>query len=404
MPLTPSEALVTLLCQRSFLKLWSESNPRASSGKELCDVLVVCGDDIILISVKEIGLKNTGEPSVDWERWRRKAIDESVKQIYGAERALRTANRVVRADGSVGLALPDAATRRVHRIAVAIGGAGEVPYVNGDFGKGFVHVLDETTLPIVLGELDTITDFVEYLSAKEALLAAGVVPLMEGQEEDLLALYIHQGRKFPADYDLIVVGPNLWESVTSKPEWALRKEADRESYVWDGLIETLHELYDPQHASPVDALDSLEAALRVMARETRFCRRMLAAGFNEFMRDPAAKKIRARIMPSLSGVRYVFLASARDESREDRRRELALRCLVARGLMDEGDTVVGLATERYAKGAGFSLDAVRITKPTWTPRDQEALEGIQRDLGYFSNPRLTRATGDEFPTPSGGAV
>lgn len=74
--------------------------------------LSLCGDDVVLISVKEIALKSTGDASIDWDRWRRKAIDESVKQLYGAERSLKAANRVIRAEGSVGLALPDAVTRR----------------------------------------------------------------------------------------------------------------------------------------------------------------------------------------------------------------------------------------------------------------------------------------------------
>ena len=64
----------------------------------------------------------------------------------------------------------------------------------------------------------------------------------------------------------------------------------------------------------------------------------------------------------------------------------------------EGTTVVGLATERHEAGAGFSLDAVRLTKEQWTEDDETALKGIQHDLGYFAQPELSRATGDEFPT------
>jgi hypothetical protein len=256
----------------------------------------------------------------------------------------------------------------------------------------------------VLRELDTITDFVEYLSAKEELLQrAGVV--MEGQEEDLLALYIHRGRKFPEKVDMLVIGDDLWSGITKKPEWKARKEADRESYIWDGLIETLTELNDPtvggsSTTNPTDAQDTLEAALRVMTRENRFNRRILAQSFNEFMREAANSRVRSRISPSLSNVRYVFLAGARDEDRDTRRKELALRCFVARGLADfRGDTVVGLATERYVPNAGFSMDAVMLKKGEWTQADQVALEGIQRDLGYFENPQSKRATGDEFPQP-----
>lgn len=56
MALTFSEALVERLCHQSFLSLWSYANPRAGAGKELCDLLVVCEPDLVIFSVKEIGL------------------------------------------------------------------------------------------------------------------------------------------------------------------------------------------------------------------------------------------------------------------------------------------------------------------------------------------------------------
>jgi hypothetical protein len=400
MPLTPSEALVADLCRRSFLTLWSEPNPitRMTPLKELCDLLVVCSPHVIIFSVKEIEYKETGKLEVDWKRWQRRAVEASVEQIYGAERWIRNNSRVIRADGSPGLQLPPPETIKVHRVAVALGGKGKVPYHQGEFGKGYVHVLDEVSLRVVLRELDTITDFVDYLSAKEDLAQRDVLQLMDGQEEDLLAFYIHQGRRFPQGPDVLVIGDDLWSSVTQKPEWKARKEADRESYIWDRLIETL---YGSNHApgmAPADVLDTLDGALGFMARETRFSRRALAQGFNEFMRDAPNKRTRARMMPSLSDVRYVFLASTREEDREGRRKELALRCYVARG-MDEftGDTVIGIATERYDRNAGFSLDAVRITMTEWTSEDQRTLEGIQQDLGYFADPVRSRMSGDEFP-------
>lgn len=399
MPLTPSESLVAGLCRSSFLTLWSEPNPVTRPGKELCDLLVVCGPEIVILSVKEVALKDTGAPEIDWTRWQRRAIEDSVKQVYGAERWLRQTARVIRADGSPGLSLPPPTKARYHRIAVALGGRGEVPLQQGDFGKGYVHVLDEIALQAVLGELDTISDFVEYLVAKEAIVYAGSGPVMIGQEEDLLAFYLHQGRRFPVTHEVLVVGDGLWTDLIQKPEWRARKEADQESYVWDGLIETLRELHDDSGASRTEALDTLDGALRVMAREGRFERRILAHAFNEFMRDAAALRTRARIAPSPSGVSYVFLATGREEGREMRRRELQLRCFVSRGRQVVGDTVVGIATERYRRGAGFSLDAVRLAIPTWTEDDQRAVEGIQRDLGYFANPVESRTHLDEFPQP-----
>jgi hypothetical protein len=47
----------------------------------------------------------------------------------------------------------------------------------------FVHVLDDATLDIAIGELDTITDFTNYLAKKEALIRSGRLVSAAGEEE-----------------------------------------------------------------------------------------------------------------------------------------------------------------------------------------------------------------------------
>jgi hypothetical protein len=80
---------------------------------------------VIIISVEEVQYQSDKDPGVAHRRWEREAVDASVKQIYGAQRWLANATRLVRKDGSHGLRLPPPDTRRVYRIAVAIGGKGE---------------------------------------------------------------------------------------------------------------------------------------------------------------------------------------------------------------------------------------------------------------------------------------
>src|SRR5712692_6161508 len=193
-----AELLVYRMCRHSFLSLWSYMNPRKKpQGKELCDVLVVCEPDVIIFSVKQIRLTNSGKPEIDAERWRRRAIDESCKQIYGAERILRTSPNVIKSDSSLGVLLPSASEIRIHRVAVALGGKRQVNLPFGDFGKGFIHVMDEVSFLTLLKELDTITDFVAYLTAKEAFCQSKIKVIFDGPEENLLAVYLHAGRKFP---------------------------------------------------------------------------------------------------------------------------------------------------------------------------------------------------------------
>src|ERR1035437_4371168 len=305
--LNPSERFVYSACRASFLSLWSYANPRGGPGKELCDILVVLEPDLIVFSVKDIDVSSAKDPAVAWLRWRRKAIEQSAGQIYGAERWLDSATHLIRSDGSPGLALPLVSERRVHRIAVALGSKGEVPLEFGDFGKGFVHVFDEISFTVILTELNTITDFVRYLRAKEDLVAR--VPLdFQGSEEDLLAFYLHGGRSFPQAQSGIIVGDGLWREFQEKEEVEAKRIADKESYVWDNLIEIWTRDVLGGNLEFGSSLKDSELALRVMAREDRFSRRILGRAFRESLDESGTGRVRSRMLKSPSGVAYVFLA------------------------------------------------------------------------------------------------
>ncbi|MBC7852601.1 MAG: hypothetical protein IAF94_04115 [Pirellulaceae bacterium] len=274
-PLTPSELFTHKVCTDSFLSLWCHNNPLGKTGKELCDVLVVCDPDIVVFSVKEIELGDP-EDHVQHERWQRKAVDASVKQLYGASKWLQRASHVIHADGSKGIPLPSTDKRRIHRVAVAFGSGGHCSISSGDFGKGHVHLFTETTLIDIITELDTITDFVKYLSAKESFLTNCGGIIMNGNEADLLGVYLHGRRTFPDKADFLLIESGIWEEICAKPEFKARKDADVESYKWDHLIERLagNEGHDHpeyglgflrQHPAylPVPALFHLQAYPRV---------------------------------------------------------------------------------------------------------------------------------------------
>jgi hypothetical protein len=278
-----------------------------------------------------------------------------------------------------------------------LGSKGEVPIVDGDSGKGFVHVLDEAGVFTVLAELDTITDFVAFLTRTEAFLEKTQV-IISGVE-DLLGLYLHGGREYPADADLLILTDNIWRGVTARDEFRRRKEADAESYFWDSLIELIANDHDPALAESrgpmADPDSSAEKVVRIMAREDRFSRRLLAREFKEFHQG---RQLRARVVKSPSGIVYVFLASPRDVDRSHRRAELLGRMHIARGMHRDATTVIGLATEEYEPRGGSSIDSALYYKPEWTDADQAMMEALQRDTGAFQNPRMTRMQADEYPS------
>ena len=94
--ITRAERYLQRLCERSFLTLWSypgvfrdQKTGGKGDGKELCDLLVVFGDDVLVFSDKSCSFPATGNPQLDWSRWFRKAVLKSAEQVWGAERWLR---------------------------------------------------------------------------------------------------------------------------------------------------------------------------------------------------------------------------------------------------------------------------------------------------------------------------
>lgn len=394
-----TERFVFELCRKTFLSLWSYANPQRPNGKELCDVLILCEPDVVLISVREVELAEDAEDGVAQTRWFRKAVLESANQICVASQRLVRLTHVIRSDGSLGLPLPSVEERRIHRVAVSLGGSGHVPLVSGDLGKGYVHVFDERSFSLAIQALDTITDFVAYLRAKEDLAARVQSLVVDGGEENLLAVYLHRGKRFPMDTEHICIPDGLWQAFVRNPAVQRKRDADRVSYVWDQTIE-----YFSRHALAGsfeigNELSSDERALRVMARENRFMRRALADSLVEFLILAKQHKVSSRMCRSDSGFVYVFLNSPPSRSRDLRFKALHLRCYVARARNPDSTTVIGLGINVEPAAEGYAEDIVYFHLPEWTDAHQQQADLIQQELGYFTTPEVTRESIDEYPPP-----
>ena len=397
-PINRTEEFVHRICENSFLSLWCYANPRAKPGKELCDILVVCEPAVIIVSVKEIKLNEQKEPAVAHARWEKKAITDSVKQIYGAEGWLATASNVIRNDGSPGLKLPPPEIRRTFRIAVAFGAGGQAIVKSGDFGEGFVHVMTEQSFHEVLTELDTITDLTEYLTAKETLVQGKSLVVCEGSESNMLGWYLTHEHSFPQGKDVIMFDDTIWAGLQTDVAFLRRKVADEGSYAWDRLIEGLS---DPR-AKPVEGagpeLNELELALRQMARESRLNRRALGAEARDFVVAAQAGKLRSRLLCSKSGLIFVMVYFPPTETPEMRRNEIIGRCYVGRQRMGQGDVLVGIGLSRHVPGLGSASDLIYLKFPRWSDEDDVFAREIQERLGYFANVPTRHRHEDEFPT------
>ena len=122
---TPTEKLLADLCEKTFLKLWSYPNPFKDDRKELCDVLVVFENHVLIFFDRANSQleKLDRDPLVSWGRWKKNSIDAQISTAKGAERYLRSARKVY-LDGELKVPFPipiQPEQMIVHKIVVAHG-------------------------------------------------------------------------------------------------------------------------------------------------------------------------------------------------------------------------------------------------------------------------------------------
>src|ERR1700733_10881257 len=148
---TKTERLLADLGDSAFLNLWSYPNlfydkkqGGKGDGKELCDMLVVCGDDVIIFSDKHIKCQEDKALDVVWPRYYRKAVREALKQINGANRIICEFPEKIYTDSActqrLPIALPPAAARRTHGVVVASGAYKAVQTHHRDDSGSFIIV------------------------------------------------------------------------------------------------------------------------------------------------------------------------------------------------------------------------------------------------------------------------
>lgn len=447
---TPTERHLAKLCERTFLRLWSYPNlyRDQGGGKELCDLLVVSGDHIIIFSDKSCVFPNTGDIVRDWQRWFRRSIWGAAKQIYGAERWIRNhPDRIFldpKCENRLPIELPPPATARFHRVVVARGAGKRCSeFFGGDTGslmvqsdcvgrdhigpsmdplgvftigqvdpeKGFVHVLDDVNLDILLNELNTVSDFVGYLTKKEELFASDKTARATG-EEDLLAYYLTHLNSdgehdfvFPSDLDFVVFD-HLYEGMPKNDQYVAKKRADEVSYMWDRLIEhtSKHISEGTLAAGNEYDIGHHERGLRILAGENRLARRGLARALGDLIHTTPTDKDKARVVVTedKSGTGYCFLACAKkseqdyEEYREFRAGLLQCYCRVMKVKFPQLEHIVGIATEP-GRVKGRSEDLLYLDGTEWSDDDQAEAIDLQKKLGILQSPEVFHVHDTEYP-------
>ena len=271
--------------------------------------------------------------------------------------------------------------------------------------KGWVHVFDESNLPILLRELSTAADFLEYLKKKEALFDSGSFEYAEC-ELDLMAYFLWHGRDFPIPASKFKLDPDLWEKVEPDPQFLAAREENKISFFWDRLIQyfTDHFIKETLETGNEIPVQHYERAVRVMATETRFQRRVLTKCVLE--RSEIAKEgYVGSILPSLQPeTHYVLLIGpgdgGKDHSsyRKARSEQLYARCIASKAAQPATRFIVGLALD--ARGVkGSSEDLIFMDTVEWSEHRLAEAEKLRHELGYFvdGKAKKSRLVEDEYP-------
>lgn len=473
--LNDSEKYLIKLSNKTFLNLWAYPNVYRDvlvngkkTGKELCDLLVVCGNQVIIFSDKFIKWSEHKDVSVAWSRWFRKAIKKSADQIRGAERwILENPDRIF-IDQACTKPLPikilDSKEIKIHSVCVAMGAskacekyfmgdAGSfmifphikddshfnkelpdfMPFCIGDIDtKGsFIHVMNDVTLDIVMQEMDTITDFTNYLDKKANFIRSGYLGNVAG-EEDLLSYYMtnmedefNHGFTHPQNTEWkegenLIIGGGLYEETRNNPSYIRKKQADKISYfLWDGLIETFTKsiIDGTTLVSEGEILDvsKHEIGVRYMAMEPRVLRRMYAEGIDGILKKSHEQDRTFRtMMPNLESkddrdTAYIImtlkhpkkeLKGGCNQYRSVRLNMLQAYCLKFLMMHPHVRRVVGIAFEPPStqKDNGFSEDMIYAEQPEkWSKENIKEIDRLAKHFNILQNIKYQNFGVSEYP-------
>lgn len=446
--ITPTESLLAELCENTFLKLWSFPNPFKDDAHEMCDLIAIFRNEVFLFFDRNNTALESREINDDfmvhWKRWKRKSIDKQIKTAIGAERYIRN-GRTIYLDEKIQRELPVPICTDnliVHKIIVAHGAKEACENFSDEnisgslaisYGRSIpddqlppffvnlerdnpVHVFDSANLSILLGELDTVSDFSAYLTAK-----VDAVKRYKGisycAEEDLLAHYYMNfdeasNRHFigvkDEEVDFFHIAEGDWEEFEKREEYLNKKEADKVSYFWDHLIQKTS-----QNALAGTLLGNRDgffekSGIHEMAKEPRLFRRFLAKKMMEASDTfpvPSGDGIMRQLtyLPSLTPEKaYVFLQVAPykgityDKYLDMRRDLLNVACGSAKNRFDQLKVVVGIAMEPPKYFETLSEDFALLECENW-PDDQRSMyEETNSHLGFFKTGKFQEEHFSEF--------
>ena len=376
-----AEEFVHQLAHRTFMRDWCYLNPyfldSKKQKKEICDLLILFEKTLIIWQVKSLKLKDG--------KYKERKVEKNLKQLLGAKRLLLEGKKDVVTVDSYGnkIEFHKNNIQHIYLISSLIGEK-EAHYCPLEiYENNNIHVFNFEATCIVMSELNTITDFVNYLGEKEKILHTKTSIFAES-EKDVLAFYLINNRSFSSlcQASFVVFDRGQWDKLKSKPEYQKKKKEDENSYWWDGLIERTH--YCGREYKTI---------AQEMARFTRFERRCLGKYFIDAL-NKAKKQIKEHnnfgyetfrrvLFCDKLGVSFSFIFTSRSMDRNERKSFLIYYCQIVKKKFDWNKKIIGIATEVPEP---INFEFVLYDTPFLTPEEEHEIDKIDKEYRMLESP------------------
>jgi hypothetical protein len=379
------ENFVTKLAETSYLKYWCYPNPKDVAGdkKEICDLLILFFDTAIIVSVKNYNVNG------NYERFLKRVVEKSSKQLFGAQRKLFGSKEIVLHHMQQGEKKfnPDD-FKHVFKITVSVGEDFEnYDFIDHDQVKGTVNIFNRETFEAIIFELDTIKDLTEYLKVREELLITNEGIPCNCNEKDLIAHYLMNAREFPEalikDFENFTKSlQGKWQKYHANKDVLLKKLEEEKSYFIDHLVKT-----------DVLPLKDGELLAKEFMTMSRFERRIMANNLFELVNKYEGQEgILARRYTVFNGIGFLFIYYPIEKEQK----EIDAILFSAQQLyayFKKNDKIVMLASTRGMKQWKFGLfQASEITEIA-----ENYLQNLAAQFGWFQNEKRIERNITEYP-------
>ena len=273
-----------------------------------------------------------------------------------------------------------------------------------------LHILDSHNLPIVLGELDTVSDFSTYLDEKVRAVKK-FDNLMYCGEEDLLGHFLLNydkvskrhviGPKGDNSFNCVMIGEGEWHDFIQTDIYQNTKKENQISYFWDRLIQTTCENALNGTLGGNSDLKRGKSAIFEMVKEPRFVRRSLADkmlnAVNRFPDHPSQFTRQVTLLPSFEpNVAYVLLQlrvpdklRGLPDHREKRLALLEIACGAAKNKFPKLIKVIGIGIDAPKfSGGTVAEDFILMPCEVWPDEMRAHYENENKEWNFFGTAQL----------------